>query len=341
MATIEFKKKIIQASMLDPKEAETKNLTFEVRTDPLTGHHSRILPFRRRLPDTRIPTELIESSRKGCPFCPDGIEAFTPRFLSGIAPEGRIRKGRAVLFPNSFPYAKHNWVVALTEDHLLQLDRFTTEVLVDGFLVAKEGIERVEKMEAGTAYSSINCNYLPQAGGGLFHPHFQVVVEEAPTAKQAAVIEGLKRYRKDTGSFFWEDCLSAEKRLGERYIGSFGNVHFWASFSPLGLLGEILIVFVDRPTIDHIAMEDWKGFSEGLVRIFKYLIESKVVSFNFSLYSGSDDGVRSWAYARFCPRTLMPPWNTNDINYFEKLHDEVICVMSPEDLCRELKPYFG
>lgn len=342
MGKIDFQKKVVHASFLDPKESfSRKDLTFEIRKDPLTGHHSRILPFRRRLPDTKIPTESIEASRKGCPFCLDGIDAFTPRFIPEIAPEGRIQKGRAVLFPNSFPYARHNWVVALTEDHFLQLDRFTNEILRDAFLVAREGIARVEKMEPGPMYSSINCNYLPQAGGGLFHPHFQVVAEEEPSAKHAAAIDGLRRYHKDTGSFFWEDCLSEEKRIGERYIGSHGNVHFWAPFSPLGILGEILIVFVERPTIHDVTLKDWTGFSEGLIRIFKYLIDNKIVSFNLSLFSGNREDVRSWVYARLCPRTAMPPWSTSDINYFEKLHDEVICVISPEDLCKELKPFFG
>ena len=339
---IDFQKKFVQAWLLDPKENfNRKSLTFEIRKDPLTGHPSRILPFRRRLPETRIPTELIEGSRKGCPFCPDQIDGFTPRFIPEIAPEGRIQKGRAVLFPNSFPYARHNWVVALTEDHFLQLDQFTNEILRDGFLVAREGIERVERMDPGVIYSSINCNYLPQAGGGLFHPHFQVVAEEEPSAKHAAVLEGLKQYQRDWGSFFWEDCLSEERKIGERYIGGYGNVHFWAAFSPLGILGEIIIVFTNRPTVHDVATKDWVDFSEGLLRIFRYLIDSRVVSFNLSLYSGTREDARSWVYARLCPRTAMPPWSTSDINYFEKLHDEVICVMSPEDLCKEVKPYFG
>jgi hypothetical protein len=36
----------------------------------------------------------------------------------------------------------------------------------------------------------------------------------------------------------------------------------------------------------------------------------------------------------------LPPWNTSDINYFEKLHGEVICVISPEEWSQEIKPYF-
>jgi hypothetical protein len=37
---------------------------------------------------------------------------------------------------------------------------------------------------------------------------------------------------------------------------------------------------------------------------------------------------------------IIPPWNISDINYFEKLHDEVMCVVSPEGFCENLKPFF-
>ena len=52
-----------------------------------------------------------------------------------------------MLFPNSFPYARYNWVVVLSEEHFLPIDNFSVEILRDGFLVAQEGIERVRKKE--------------------------------------------------------------------------------------------------------------------------------------------------------------------------------------------------
>lgn len=326
---------------LDPKEGfQKKELTIEVREDPLTGHHSRILPFRRRFPDASIPHDLIEASRKGCPFCPEQIETLTPRLVPEIAVEGRIRKGRAVLFPNSFPYAKHNWVVALTEDHFLQIDRFTPEILRDGFEAVSEGISRLEKICPEDQYASVNCNYLLQAGAGVLHPHLQVVVQEEPTVKHRAVLEGLKTYHREKGAFFWEDYLLEEKGAGERYIGKIGETHFCSSFSPLGILGEILVLFEGRENLSDLSAKNWSDFSEGLVRIFKYLIDTRTYSFNLSLFSGTWEGVRNWVYGRLCPRTTMPPWGTSDINYFEKLHGEVICVLSPETLAKEIQPYF-
>jgi galactose-1-phosphate uridylyltransferase len=342
VAEIKFEKREERAELLDQREGYArKGISFETRIDPLTGHVSRILPFRRRLTEAVISQEVLEASKKGCPFCPDQVDSMTPKFIPEIAPEGRLRKGRAVSFPNSFPYARYNWVVVLSDDHFYHLDQFSTEILKDGFLVAQEGIKRIGKGEPAFTYSSINWNYLPQSGGGLYHPHFQVVVDQNPTVSQRGVLEGLKNYQRQKGSLFWHDLLSEEMKSGKRYLGRHGDVHFLSAFSPRGILGEILMLFADRSTIDEITEEDWIGFSEGLVRVFHYLKERQTFSFNLALFSGTISEVHSWVYAKLCPRILIPPWNTSDINYFEKLHDEVICVISPEDMAEGLRPFFA
>ena len=127
----------------------------------------------------------------------------------------------------------------------------------------------------------------------------------------------------------------------ERYLGRCGDIHFLAAFSPLGILGEIFMLFTDRFAIDDITEGDWTFFSEGLTKIFRYLKERQTFSFNLAVYSGTEPEVQSWVYARLCPRILIPPWNTSDINYFEKLHGEVICVISPEEMAQGLKPFFS
>ena len=101
-----------------------------------------------------------------------------------------------------------------------------------------------------------------------------------------------------------------------------------------------MALFIHRFTIDDVTPEDWVHFSEGLTKIFCYLKERQIFSFNLSLFSGTIPEVQSWVYATVCPRMLIPPWNTSDINYFEKLHGEVICVISPEELSEGLSPFF-
>jgi len=77
-----------------------------------------------------------------------------------------------------------------------------------------------------------------------------------------------------------------------------------------------------------------------MMRIFRFFRAKHIDSFNFSLFSGGKGEADTRVFGRLCPRAVMPPWNTSDVNYFEKLHDEVICVVSPEELNRELGNFF-
>ncbi|MGO8987921.1 MAG: hypothetical protein ACLQGU_22985 [bacterium] len=341
MAGIEFFKKEDQAWFLDPKEGfSKKSISLEIRRDDLTGHRSRILPYRRKYPEIVISQEMLEASKKICPFCADQIFSSTPKLLPEIASEGRIRRGRACLFPNAFPYARYNWVIVLCEEHFLYPDQFSVEMLRDGFAVAQEGIQRIIKSQPDYQYSYISWNYLPSSGAGLFHPHIQILVEDVPTASHQEVLEGILRHRDEGIPSFWESFLLEEIKRGERYIGRQGDVHFLTAFSPRGIFGEILMLFANRSTIDEVRTKDWADFSRGLTKVFQYL-KNHILSFNLSLFSGNRDGSRSWVHGRLCPRMIVPPWFTSDINYFEKLHDEVMCVISPEELCRDIKPFFA
>jgi galactose-1-phosphate uridylyltransferase len=144
VAEIQFFKKEDQSWYLDPKEGfSNKYMSFEIRRDDLTGHVSRILPYRRKYPEVVISPEMLEASKKICPFCGDQIASSTPKFPPQIAPEGRIRRGGAWLFPNAFPYARYNCVIVLSEEHFLSPDQFSVEILRDGFLVAQEGIRKI------------------------------------------------------------------------------------------------------------------------------------------------------------------------------------------------------
>ena len=156
MVEIQFLKKEDKSWFLDPKEGFSKKcISFEIRRDDLTGHVSRILPYRRKYPEVVIPPEMLEASQKVCPFCVDQISSSTPKLLPEIASEGRIRRGGAWLFPNAFPYARYNWVIVLCEDHFLYPDQFSVEILRDGFLVAQDGIKRIGQRQPEFQHSYI------------------------------------------------------------------------------------------------------------------------------------------------------------------------------------------
>jgi len=341
LANIEFLKREEVSIFMDPNDGYTKKaIYFEVRKDPLTNHISRILPYRRKFSEIIIGSDKIEASKQACPFCPEKISSLTPKLPPEIAPEGRIKRGDAILIPNSFPYAKYNWLVIFSSEHFLSLEQFDLEKLTNAFLLAQDGIRRLRQYDKTFNFSSINWNYLPQSGGAILHPHLHIVAENHPTSSHQNVLERLKTYWEREGSLFWEDYLSEEIKRKERYLGFEGDIHFLTAFAPRGILGEIFILFKERNSIEDLSQDDFSNFSKGLINIFKYL-KNLTISFNLSLFSGKPNDKSSWVYGRLCPRMQIPHLNTSDINFLEKLHDEVMCTISPEDLCQELRTVFN
>jgi galactose-1-phosphate uridylyltransferase len=340
MPQISFFKKDGSSVFLDPREGDAlKTVPFETRTDPLTGDVSRILAFRRKYPQLSVSDGLIETTRKICPFCPDHISAMTPSFPPELFERGRPQRGEATLIPNAFPYSSYSGVVVICREHFLYPDQIQRDTLRDAFILAADGIASISRRFEGFRFGSINWNYLPEAGAGLFHPHLQIIVEDSPTRSHKKVLEGLKAYGKGTKALYWEDLLEQERRNGDRYIGRRDGVEFLSAFAPRGVFGEITILFPGRWGLEEITHEQWGHFCEGLLLVFSHL-RTQSPAFNLSIFSGGLDAIQSWIYARLCPRMSIPPWNISDINYFEKLHDEVVCMISPEELAAKLRPLF-
>jgi UDPglucose--hexose-1-phosphate uridylyltransferase len=132
---IELRRSVLEGEILDPERGfEPRALRVEVREDPLTGHTARLLPPAGLLPpqDTEALRALGEQTRATCPFCPERVEAVTPKLPAEIAPEGRIRRGEALLFPNLLPYARFSSVsVYSPERHFLGLDELTPRLVAD------------------------------------------------------------------------------------------------------------------------------------------------------------------------------------------------------------------
>ena len=85
---------------------------------------------------------------------------------------------------------------------------------------------------------------------------------------------------------------------------------------------------------------NFKEFLTGLSRVFSYLYTNNFMSFNLSFYATMTSNNYFNVQGKIVPRFIMNPLGTSDLNYFEKLHNEIICPTVPEELCRELQPYF-
>ena len=71
----------------------------------------------------------------------------------------------------------------------------------------------------------------------------------------------------------------------------------------------------------------------------KFLDSQGLFSFNMAIYSGLGED-HFWTNAKIIPRVLLPPMDTSDINYFNMLHNEVLTIFEPEQICGQAKEFF-
>jgi galactose-1-phosphate uridylyltransferase len=315
---------------------------IEFRFDPLTGRTCRLVQWS---PEMIVKTDLNalekRSKERACPFCPPLVETITPRFPPGLIPGGVIRKGKAVAFPNQGPYDVYGTVVVISDRHFIRLNEFDVDTVRNALTAAQEHIKAALKAEPAAKYHFIAWNYMPPSGGSLVHPHLQGNAGYYPTVYQELLLDSSERYFKEKGTNYWSDLLAQEKKAGERYIGKIGNTEWLTAFAPKGRLSDTVVMFPGKASIAELTADDLRDFSEGMLKVFGYIDELNLVSFNMSTYSGFDKD-RFWAHAVITPRGLLlySPIETSDQFYYQVMQDENICIMPPEEVCRRLKKRF-
>ena len=337
-----FTREISVGKYLDPFNGfQERESTFEVRRDEITGRTARILPYRfRGFQKHDVNEYLAKSPADKCPFCPPQVDLLTPKFTPDVIEAGKFQHGGALLFPNAFPHNRFNGIALFSAHHYLSLNELTPQIMQDGFLVCRDYFRRMLAMHPELTYCSVNWNYMPPAGAGLVHPHVQAVMGERPTRFMQVLLDNAIRYEKETGRHLWTDLIDAEKEAGERYVASTGNLEWIVSFAPKGMAGEIDFYLPGRQSIFEMTDGDLTEMLQGLTRVFAYFDAVNLISFNLTLFATTRENSRFPLHGRIVPRYLIMPLGTSDINYFEKLHDEIICPIIPEQICGDLQPYF-
>ncbi|MBN2401879.1 MAG: hypothetical protein JXN64_05725 [Spirochaetes bacterium] len=343
MNDIGFRKEVTTGSYLDPfDQFKSKEVVIEERYDETTGVASRILPYRTRAlqkPDLNI--YLKKSPESECPFCSEMFEKSTPRFTAEIIPEGKFKRGEACLFPNAFPYDQSGTVAIFSSRHFVPLDQLTPEYMQNGFAVCIEYFKRIAEIKPESKYCSINWNYMPPSGGGLIHPHLQTITGIHPTSYIQRLLTGARNYSVNSGGGnLWRDLISFEDEAKERFITDTGAVCWLSAFSPKGMAGEIDFIFKGKTSVFDLTETDFSDLLNGLSGVFKYLSHKNFISFNLALYATMINDNDFWVQGKIVPRFEINNLGTSDLNYFEKLHNEIICTVVPEQLCRDIQPYF-
>ena len=336
--SIKFSSSVRRARFLDPfNKFQPVTREVQVRTDPLTGDRARVLPFRARSLEMRDHQKYIDRSLKvKCPFCPENLEAMTSRFLPEVVPEGRLSRGEATCFPNAFPYEAMNTVVSLCHAHYLRPGEFTPQIIADALLLSQDSFRELAK---GLSYASVNWNYMMPAGAGLVHPHFQLAAGRGPTVYQARLKSRAASYARRTGGALVDDYLSAERATGSRWLGTLGPAAWVTAFAPRAIY-DVMALFPGGKGLMDLNGAGIHALAKGVCLVLGYFGEKGISGFNMVLHCGLKPESRLPGMLRLVSRADIPPMGIDEINYFEKLHDEMLTFLPPEQVAEELGPVF-
>jgi len=330
---MELRRQYLTAEMVEPETGNVVRTPIEVRRDPLTGHSSRILPERGLMPANDFDLEAFAAENQPrCPFCPGQIHDRTPRLPPSIHPDGRIVHGEAVLFPNLHAYSSHSCVSVYSPRlHYLPLAAMTEQLLADNLSTQVAYANAVMAVDPASRWASINANHMLPSGSSLFHPHLQGIVDSEPTT--------LQRMLADVPAARFETYLEAERKRGERHLGSTGRVEWLVSFAPIA--PAELRAFIDGIASPAQLEEEliWE-LASGLGRALTAYAEMGFESFNLAIYGAP---TRTDGYPlnlRIAARSNLKPFYRSDSTFLERLHWEGAIDLPPERVAERIGDRF-
>jgi galactose-1-phosphate uridylyltransferase len=335
---IKFERFHLQSDLRSPlKEFESTSVPTEVRIDPLTKRRSRIITWGLPAQGKFDFSQMVAESQR-CFFCPENVFSKTPQFPTEMIPEGRILNGKAVGFPNLNPVGTYGSVVVLCQEHFLHLNQFTPEMYEEGLSVAIEIIRRTTAFDPDSHYWQISQNFLLPGGSSILHPHLQVIGDPIPTNEMEWLLDASSAYYQRSRTLYWNDLVYIEQGLGKRYITQIGKVHWFVSFAPIGF-NEVCGSVEGHGSVTTLGKEEISSLAKGIASTLKYYDAKDLNSFNFSIYSISGEASYQ-LLIRIISRTPIHPYYLNDWTSYEVLQSELTSNIIPEELCRDIRPYF-
>ena len=326
---MELKREIETSEILDPRrDYQPTPTSVEVRWDPLIGYTTRIVSDAPLLPPSDFDLEAFgRETAERCFFCGPRLEEVTPRFPASVVPEGRIRRGEAVAFPNIQSYALYSSVSVYSASlHYLPLERFTPQIVGDALATQVEFVATMMRHDPTARWSSINANHMLPSGSSLFHPHIQGSVDRHPTIVQ----ELLSRVPGEQ----YRDYLGTEKRLGERYLGRIGCAEWLTSFAPFGF-NELRALVPGVAAPSQLTPDQVSDLGEGIARGLNFYAELGCQSFNMAIYGAPPTTDGYMLTVRLVCRSNLDYLYRSDVTNSERMHWQAMVVGTPEDLARK------
>ena len=332
---VEFRVRKKVARIHDPRRNfELAEIESEVREDPLTGETARICHFAfspRQVPEL---SALVELTRASCPFCPERVEAITPRYPDALVAGGRASRGEALLFPNLFPYDDVSAIVAMQREHFAPMQALRPGMIADSLKLARDFIREAAASLAGRdAWGIVTWNYMPPSGASQLHPHMQVIVTDTPGNALRRELAAEDRFFERHGVAWPRTLLEAERAAGVRIVLEDGPVTWWVPFCPVGMLGDAQAMLAGRSTLGECSDADLDVFARTLARIAAAYARLGHWSFNLTLLPQAEASRAGthWLVARLLPRFyLNPQLHNSDVAYLQLLLGEKFGMIRPE-----------
>jgi galactose-1-phosphate uridylyltransferase len=343
---IRFKKREEAAVLHNPlKGFEIDSQPIEYREDPISGLTSFVRTGRAfwagiYKTDEALLNKLVEETRERCFFCPGKVATSTPRFPADLIPEGRLTRGEATLFPNLFAHKRYSAIVALSKKHYLKLNELEPDLLINGFKLADLYIRRAYEV-GGIEYAEIGGNYLYPGGASIVHPHLQVIASHGGHYLMKLYMEKGKAYYRKYSQNFWEELINSERQLGERYLGRLGSTEWFTPFAPIRE-DEVNAVVQGKSNFLEFEDNDWESLAHGLSRVLKAYYVKGFSCFNFAIYSGplGKKLKHFWAGIKIVSRSSVQPYPVSDTWYSNCILLDGFVVEPPEEVAKDIRPYF-
>jgi UDPglucose--hexose-1-phosphate uridylyltransferase len=341
MASIEFEEQDLEARVPDLAAGGKWTTTgLRWRRDPLTGHSARILTGVKLQPSTRPDLTQLTAKPVFCPFDAEHLEKATFPFPPELTDEGRIRVGRAVVVPNILAYATHSAVgIYDTGQHFMDLDELTPTVIGDALNAMLRHALAVRDMDPTAVWGSINANYLPPSGASLIHPHLQSAHDAHGLTGQRLLVERSGQW--DGAESYWTTLMGQEVG-GPRWVGRIGRVAWLTPFAPSGF-HEVWGIVDGAADITDLTEDDGNSLGAGLSRVLAAYHQWNLTSFNFAIIGGGPraEEHRYQVVLKVLSRSNAEPMYRSDVTYFERLNDEALIDLSPEEIAEGVRPLFA
>ncbi len=257
---------------------------------------------------------------------------MTPCFPPELWPEGRIRCGAAVLFPNLVPYAKWSAVSVYSPvRHAIALGELDAGALADNLGAQVAFARAVAAHDPAAGWFSVNANQAPPSGSSIFHPHLQGSAHPRPTtAQRAYAAVDPVAYR----------VYIERERGGERWLGSTGTLEWLAGFAPGGQ-AEVLALDASGVPLQALGGEAVAEYADGIARVLGLYAELGYGSFNMAIYGIPPDRSGVPQLLRLVARSTIGPLQRSDVMWSELLHGETVVDLAPEALAERGRRRFS